>query len=164
MRWWCWPPALPRPLGCFLCFPTRPYPLNDEPRCLRVLRNRVGKHKKHPSGRGNAGGQHQHRLNWDKYHPGYFGKVGMRHFHKKANPTWKPTINVSQVASLIPADQLAATKKGDLLPVIDLLSHGYAKLLGNGRLQVPCIVKARYVSERAEAKMKKAGGAVVLQA
>jgi hypothetical protein len=21
MRWWCWPPALPRPLGCFLCLP-----------------------------------------------------------------------------------------------------------------------------------------------
>jgi hypothetical protein len=19
--WWCWPPALPRPPGCFLCFP-----------------------------------------------------------------------------------------------------------------------------------------------
>lgn len=125
---------------------------------------RVGKHKKHPSGRGNAGGQHQHRLNWDKYHPGYFGKVGMRHYHKKANPQWKPTINVSQVASLIPAADLAATKKGDLLPVVDLLAHGYAKLLGNGRLQVPCIVKARYVSERAEAKMKKAGGAIVLQA
>ena len=37
---------------------------------------RVGKHRKHPSGRGNAGGQHHHRINMDKYHPGYFGKVG----------------------------------------------------------------------------------------
>ena len=36
---------------------------------------RVGKHRKHPSGRGNAGGQHHHRINMDKYHPGYFGKV-----------------------------------------------------------------------------------------
>ena len=36
---------------------------------------RVGKHRKHPSGRGNAGGQHHHRILFDKYHPGYFGKV-----------------------------------------------------------------------------------------
>ena len=36
---------------------------------------RVGKHRKHPSGRGNAGGQHHHRIMMDKYHPGYFGKV-----------------------------------------------------------------------------------------
>lgn len=39
---------------------------------------RVGKHRKHPGGRGMAGGQHHHRTNIDKYHPGYFGKVGMR--------------------------------------------------------------------------------------
>lgn len=26
-------------------------------------------------GRGNAGGQHHHRILMDKYHPGYFGKV-----------------------------------------------------------------------------------------
>lgn len=23
IRWWCWPPALPRPPGCFLCLPER---------------------------------------------------------------------------------------------------------------------------------------------
>ena len=36
---------------------------------------RVGKHRTHPGGRGNAGGQHHHRILMDKYHPGYFGKV-----------------------------------------------------------------------------------------
>lgn len=36
---------------------------------------RIGKHRKHPGGRGNAGGQHHHRIMMDKYHPGYFGKV-----------------------------------------------------------------------------------------
>ncbi len=34
---------------------------------------RVGKHRKHPGGRGLAGGQHHHRTNFDKYHPGYVG-------------------------------------------------------------------------------------------
>uniref|UniRef100_A0A6N2LF52 Ribosomal protein L18e/L15P domain-containing protein n=1 Tax=Salix viminalis TaxID=40686 RepID=A0A6N2LF52_SALVM len=35
---------------------------------------RIGKHRKHPGGRGNAGGMHHHRILFDKYHPGYFGK------------------------------------------------------------------------------------------
>lgn len=26
----------------------------------------IGKHRKHPGGRGNAGGQHHHRINFDK--------------------------------------------------------------------------------------------------
>ena len=33
---------------------------------------RIGKHRKHPGGRGNAGGQHHHRINFDQYHPGLF--------------------------------------------------------------------------------------------
>jgi len=44
---------------------------------------RVGKLRKHPGGRGNAGGLLHHRTLFDKYHPGYFGKVGMRVFHLK---------------------------------------------------------------------------------
>ena len=46
-----------------------------------------------------AGGQHHHRTNLDKYHPGYFGKVGMRYFHKMKNPFWKPVINLEKVCS-----------------------------------------------------------------
>lgn len=33
----------------------------------------------------------------DKYHPGYFGKVGMRYFHKMDNQFWKPVINLDKV-------------------------------------------------------------------
>jgi large subunit ribosomal protein L27Ae len=44
-----------------------------------------------------AGGQHHHRTNMDKYHPGYFGKVGMRYFHKQPGHFWKPTINLDKV-------------------------------------------------------------------
>ena len=58
---------------------------------------RIGKHRKHPGGRGMAGGQHHHRTNIDKYHPGYFGKVGMRYFHKQQNHFWKPIINLDKV-------------------------------------------------------------------
>lgn len=45
-----------------------------------------------------AGGQHHHRTNLDKYHPGYFGKVGMRYFHKLQNQFWKPIINLDKVS------------------------------------------------------------------
>jgi hypothetical protein len=45
-----------------------------------------------------AGGQHHHRTNFDKYHYGYFGKVGMRHFHKNKAALWRPVINVDRLA------------------------------------------------------------------
>ena len=32
-----------------------------------------------------------------QYHPGYFGKVGMRYFHKQQNHFWKPIINLDKV-------------------------------------------------------------------
>jgi hypothetical protein len=47
-----------------------------------------------------AGGQHHHRTNMDKYHPGYFGKVGMRYFHKQGNHFWKPVINLDKVCAV----------------------------------------------------------------
>ena len=45
---------------------------------------------------------------------------------------------------------------------MDLVNAGYFKLLGNGQISVPVIVKAKYVSKIAEKKIVAAGGAVVL--
>ncbi|EMD66331.1 hypothetical protein COCC4DRAFT_179714 [Bipolaris maydis ATCC 48331] len=128
---------------------------------------RVGKHRKHPGGRGMAGGQHHHRTNIDKYHPGYFGKVGMRYFHKMQNLFWKPVINLDKLWSLIPAEKRDEylAKKGGNAPVLNLLDYGYSKVLGKGRLPaVPIVVRARYVSAEAEKKIKEAGGVVQLVA
>ena len=78
---------------------------------------RIGKHRKHPGGRGNAGGQHHHRILFDKYHPGYFGKVlvvvvwrymcymytsqvGMRYFHLNKNKFFCPTVNLDKLWTL----------------------------------------------------------------
>jgi hypothetical protein len=47
--------------SCLTSLPLRP---------ARPQYGRVGKHRKHPCGRGLAGGQHHHRTNFDKYHPG----------------------------------------------------------------------------------------------
>ncbi|KAF2011917.1 putative 60S ribosomal protein L28 [Aaosphaeria arxii CBS 175.79] len=129
---------------------------------------RVGKHRKHPGGRGLAGGQHHHRTNLDKYHPGYFGKVGMRHFHLLRNHEWKPVVNIDKLLALIPAEHrekyLTTSEKPKTAPVINLLDYGYAKLLGKGRIHIPVVVRARYVSAEAEKKIKEAGGVIQLVA
>lgn len=92
----------------------------------------------------------------------------MRYFHKLQNHFWKPVINLDKLWSLVPAEKrekFLADKKSDTGPVLDLLSLGYAKVLGKGRLpQVPLIVRARYFSKLAEKKIKEAGGVVQLVA
>ncbi|KAK1925013.1 putative structural constituent of ribosome [Papiliotrema laurentii] len=147
---------------------------------------RVGKHRKHPGGRGLAGGQHHHRTNFDKgsedkengrwkfgrmgviegklshsYHPGYFGKVGMRHYHLLKNQYHRPTINLDKLVSLPEAKVEAPS---GTVPVIDLQQLGKFKLLGKGRINTPFIVKTRFVSRLAEKKIKEAGGVVKLVA
>ncbi|KAJ9592469.1 hypothetical protein L9F63_015885 [Diploptera punctata] len=133
---------------------------------------RVGKHRKHPGGRGNAGGMHHHRINFDKYHPGYFGKVilfglGMRNYHLRRNTKWCPTINIDKLWTLV-SEQTRLKYKDHAdgkAPVIDIVKAGYFKLLGKGCLpKQPVIVKAKFFSKRAERKIKKVGGCCVLQA
>mmetsp|Transcript_15230 Transcript_15230/g.47798 ORF Transcript_15230/g.47798 Transcript_15230/m.47798 type:complete len:88 (+) Transcript_15230:29-292(+) len=62
---------------------------------------RVGKHRKHSGGRGNAGGLTHHRNLFDRYHPGYFGKKGIRVFHLKKNPKHCPSVNIDKLWSLV---------------------------------------------------------------
>ena len=126
----------------------------------------IGKHRKHPGGRGNAGGMHHHRINYDKYHPGYFGKVGMRYFHKTQNKFFCPTINVDRLWSLV-SDQTREkyATVTDKAPVIDCVRAGYHKVLGKGHLpKQPVIVKAKFFSRIAEKRIKDVGGACVLVA
>ncbi|XP_076942095.1 large ribosomal subunit protein uL15x [Bidens hawaiensis] len=126
---------------------------------------RIGKHRKHPGGRGNAGGMHHHRILFDKYHPGYFGKVGMRYFHKLRNKFYCPIVNVDKLWSLVPED-VKEKATADKVPVIDVTQHGYFKVLGKGNVPAahPFVVKAKLVSKVAEKKIKEAGGAVLLTA
>merc|ERR1712050_467692 len=65
---------------------------------------RIGKHRKHSGGRGNAGGAHHHRILVDKWHPGYFGKKGMRTFHKNERSYYCPIVNIDQIWSLLGED------------------------------------------------------------
>merc|ERR1719230_528310 len=110
---------------------------------------RIGKHRKHSGGRGNAGGQHHHRIMFDKYHPGYFGKVGMRYFHKQKNHFFCPTINVEKLWTLVPEEaRLSATAAK--APVIDCIKNGIFKVLGKGELpETPLVVRAKFFSKDA---------------
>ncbi|GAV64599.1 Ribosomal_L18e domain-containing protein [Cephalotus follicularis] len=128
---------------------------------------RIGKHRKHPGGRGNAGGLHHHRILFDKYHPGYFGKVGMRYFHKLRNKFYCSIVNVDKLWSLVPKDvKDTASLVDNQVPLIDVTQFGYFKVLGKGVLPLnqPFVVKAKLVSKTAEKKIKEAGGAVLLTA
>jgi len=128
---------------------------------------RIGKHRKHPGGRGNAGGQHHHRILFDKYHPGHFGKVGMRWFHLKRNMMHRPEINLDRLWTLVSDEILAKAKasKDGKAPVIDVTKCGFYKVLGKGSLpNIPVIVKAKHFSKTAETKIKQAGGACILVA
>lgn len=105
----------------------------------------LGKHRKHPGGRGNAGGMHHHRINFDKYHPGYFGKVGMRHFHLNRNHSFAPTLNLDKLWSLVGEENRErAAKEADKVPVVDIVQFvstiprilhraGYRDDISNGR-------------------------------
>ncbi|KAI5065834.1 hypothetical protein GOP47_0018458 [Adiantum capillus-veneris] len=60
---------------------------------ISACHGRIGKlHRKHPGGRGNAGGMHHHRILFDKYHPGYFGKFGYFKVLGKGNAPSTPLV------------------------------------------------------------------------
>ncbi|KAL0486639.1 ribosomal protein L27 [Acrasis kona] len=127
---------------------------------------RVGKHRKHAGGRGNAGGQHHHRIWFDKFHPGYFGKVGMRVFHEYKYRKWAPATNVNKLWHLA-GEEAYNNAKADPTKavVVDVLNHGYSKVIGTGKIpKIPMIVRARQFSKRAEFKIRQAGGICQLRA
>ena len=111
-----------------------------------------------------AGGLTHHRTNLDRFHPGYFGKLGMRYFHKTNNQYHCPVVNVEKLWALVSEEtRVANASDSKKAVVIDTRLAGYGKVLGKGRLpSQPLIVKARFFSKRAEEKIKAAGGCCVL--
>lgn len=127
---------------------------------------RIGKHRKHSGGRGNAGGLTHNRTAMDRYHPGFFGKIGMRFFHLKRNKLHSPSINLDKIWTLVTdtSRKLYAQNK-DRIPVIDVTKAGFFKVLGKGFLPTqPVVVKAKFFSKVAERKIKAVGGACLLTA
>ena len=106
-------------------------------------------------------------MKFDKYHPGYVGKVGMRHDHLKKNQSFCPTVNLDKLWTLVREQTRVkgAKNKTGAAPIIDVMRSGHYKVLGKGKLpKQPVIVKAKFFSRRAEEKIKSVGGACVLVA
>jgi large subunit ribosomal protein L27Ae len=59
----------------------------------------------------------------DKYHPGYFGKVGMRTFHLKKNTQWRPVVNLDQIWTLAGEGVREQYKNTEKVPVVDALQN-----------------------------------------
>ena len=127
---------------------------------------RIGKHRKHSGGRGNAGGLTHNRTAMDRYHPGYFGKIGMRFFHMKRNKLHSPSINVDKLWTLVTENSRKIYEQNtERVPVIDVTKAGYFKVLGKGFLpRQPVVIKAKFFSKIAERKIKSVGGACMLTA
>ncbi|ELK11531.1 60S ribosomal protein L27a [Pteropus alecto] len=98
-----------------------------------------------------------HRINFDKYHLGFFGKVDMRHYNLKRNQSFCPTVNLDKLRILVSEQTwVNATKnKTGAIPIIDVVQSSHYKVLGKGKLlKQPVIVKSRLFSRRVEEKLK----------
>ncbi len=123
---------------------------------------RIAQHRRsgRKGGRGHAG-MHKHKWSWVlKYARGYFGKRG---FKRPLEVTWRyPEVNVSQLEELanrMDKEGLLETYEGK--PLLDGFKLGFLKVLGEGRVTRPLVVKAQSFTERAMEKIKAAGGQVI---
>lgn len=82
-----------------------------------------GKHRKHPGGRGNAGGMHHHRINFDKYHPGYFGKVSTVLIIRLSIYDTAGSAHVQRVWNLCLSQSSLVSFRGTIQPWLVLLQH-----------------------------------------
>jgi large subunit ribosomal protein L27Ae len=83
----------------------------------------------------------------------------MRYFHKTHNQFHRPIVNLDKIWTLVGEEVRNKYKNTEKVAVIDALQHGFHKVLAKGRLpEQPVIVRTKFVSRRAEEKIKAAGG------
>jgi len=119
---------------------------------------RVGQHRKSGSQGMRKAGRHKHLWSYVlRYEPDYFGKKG---FTSPKSLKQKPKIiNIGKLEEL--AHKTSEEKEGKIF--IDLESLGYTKLLGNGKITKPLIVKVTSCSKSAAEKIKEAGGQILMK-
>jgi large subunit ribosomal protein L15 len=113
-----------------------------------------GSKKKHRGagsrgGRGRAGASGQKKL-WLRKRGGSLGKRGFKSLRQRGLKQRERGINLRDL------ERLAKGKNE-----IDLLEHGYERVLGSGEISKPLKIKARYFSAKAKDKIAKAKGEAV---
>ncbi len=115
----------------------------------------------HRGGRGMSGG-HKHMWTWIvKYDPNHYGKYGFKRPQKTI--TRFKTVNldfIDEKASELLGKGLATKDNGII--VMDVTELGYNKVLGNGRITQPLIIKSPKFSQSALTKIENAGGEAVI--
>ncbi|MEM3393507.1 MAG: uL15 family ribosomal protein [Candidatus Methanomethylicia archaeon] len=107
-------------------------------------------------------GLHKHKWSYVlKYDRDYFGKHGFK--PPKSEKEEDIPINLWELELLI--DKLCKNgvkmeEEGGKI-VIDITKFGYSKVLGEGKITKPIIVKAKKFSENAVKKIKEAGGEII---
>ncbi|ASI98204.1 uL15m family ribosomal protein [Thermococcus celer] len=115
-------------------------------------------------GRGMAGTGKRKNTKWTwviKYAPDHLGKRG---FHRPKVLQYRPTtINLSDIDENLEffLDMGVAHEEGGKI-IVDVTGLGVDKVLGTGKLTRPLVIKAYYVTPKAEEKIKAAGGEVLL--
>ncbi|ASJ09924.1 50S ribosomal protein L15 [Thermococcus sp. P6] len=115
-------------------------------------------------GRGMAGTGKRKNTKWTwviKYAPDHLGKRG---FHRPKAVQYTPSvINLSDIDENLQLflDMGIAVEEGGKV-IVDVTGLGVDKVLGTGKLTRPIVIKARYVTPKAEEKIRAAGGEVIL--
>jgi len=123
---------------------------------------KAGRGKGLRGGHGNAG-LHKHKYMYTvKYMPDHFGRHGFK--RPQSVVAHNEVINISTLNEFLPRllEVGLATQKGKTVTV-DLGELGYDKLLGNGNVDKPMIIKVPQASKKAVSKIEEAGGKVQLE-
>ncbi|GAB6102734.1 uL15 family ribosomal protein [Thermococcus atlanticus] len=114
----------------------------------------------HKGGRGMAGTGKRKNTKWTwviKYAPDHLGKRG---FHRPKAVQWIPsTMNLRDIEENLDdfmAMGIAYEEEGRI--IVDTTQLGIDKVLGAGKLTRPLVIKARYISPKAQEKIAEAGG------
>jgi large subunit ribosomal protein L15 len=118
----------------------------------------VGQHRKSgmKGGVGKAG-LHKHKWSWTVvYAPDYFGKNGFYSLstHRKS----KKWINVGELELLY--ERLQEKKAVNGMPLLDLTSMGYDKLLGKGKVSKAFSIVVGKFTSKAKESIESAGGKI----
>ena len=117
----------------------------------QVAQHRASGHK---GGVGISGQLKHHFSSMLKYDPDHFGHDSTHPPHPNVTKKW------ASVRDLDDLFEKFGNKDGEK-NVIDLISKGYDKLLGGGKITNAYTVKIRQFTASAEEKVKKAGGEVL---
>ena len=94
------------------------------------------KNRSYPGGSDGAGDMRHHRVLHDNHHPRYFGKVGMRYFHRPRNKFYCPAVSANLLWSLDPDDvkKPATAYDDNSTPLTGVASFNYFEILGRNAL------------------------------